>query len=275
MHNTLPRAHGGYGGYLGTRILRSSRPGPSRILMTRAHQAETRCSTKDLITPAMYELVQSHAELTTIPMLPEFEMYLTPRIMEVWEASEEVLSEDDAQLPPPYWAVAWPGGQALARYILDHPELVAGKTVLDCGSGCGVVALAAAVAGAKLTMASDIDPVAGAAAAMNAKANNLQDRMVVEVIDVLAAGGASQWDIVTAGDVCFEKGTSERFLKWLKVQSGTGATALLGDPTSGRKFSPPPEMGLSLLEKLKVNNYSEKDALIENVLEREVAIWKM
>ena len=134
---------------------------------------------------------------------------------------------------PPFWAAAWPGGQALARYVLDVPELVAGRSVLDLGSGSGLVAVAAALAGARRVVASEIDPFGAAAVAVNAADNGVGPFEVVG--DVLDAGPPDV-DVVLAGDVCYDRAMSERVLPYLDAARARGAVVLLGDP--GRPYVP-------------------------------------
>ena len=131
------------------------------------------------------------------PLCPEIRLYLATEFTPLWHATEASLER--SQMPPPYWAFAWAGGQALARYILDHPELVAGKSALDIGAGCGLVAIAAARAGARVT-AAELDPFAGAAIAMNAGLNGVS--LAIETADLLVREPGA-WQAVLAGDMCY------------------------------------------------------------------------
>jgi predicted nicotinamide N-methyase len=135
--------------------------------------------------------------------------------------------------PPPFWAFAWAGGQALARYIIDHPEAVAGRDVLDLASGSGMVAIAAAKAGARRVTAADIDPFATAAIMMNAALNGVS--LQIESRDLLDRGPAG-WGVVTAGDVCYEAPMASRMIAMLRRIAARGRLALLGDP--GRAYLP-------------------------------------
>ena len=137
-----------------------------------------------------------------------------------------------ANLPPPYWAFAWPGGQALARYILDHPQEVAGKSVLDFGAGSGLVAIAAAKAGGAPVIAAEIDALALAAIALNAAANGV----FVEEIENDIIGTNGRWDTILAGDMCYERPLAERLTNWLRSLASDGARVLIGDP--GRNYFP-------------------------------------
>ena len=141
-------------------------------------------------------------------------------------------SWDSSDLPPPFWAFAWAGGQALARYLLDHPEAVRGRRVLDFASGSGLVAIAAAKAGAAEVDACDIDPFAIAAIGINAAANGVG----VTAVDADLVGRDDGWDAVLAGDVCYERDLAQRATGWLYGLSRRGATVLIGDP--GRSYLP-------------------------------------
>ena len=135
--------------------------------------------------------------------------------------------------PPPFWAFGWPGGVALARYILDHPGFVAGRTVLDVGSGSGLVAIAAARAGAAAVLASEPDQFATAAIRLNATANQVEVDVIADVLD----GSGEGRDVVLAGDVCYERRMAERVIGLLQRSRERAAQVLIGDP--GRAFLPP------------------------------------
>jgi predicted nicotinamide N-methyase len=163
-------------------------------------------------------------------LVPELQLHLATEVTPLWQATEASLEQNG--LPPPYWAFAWPGGQALARHILDHPELVRGRRVLDFAAGCGIAAIAAAKMEATVT-ASEIDRVAATAMAMNARLN----QVAVTIIDhdVIAAPQVA-WDVVLAGDVFYERPMTERVEPWLRGLASAGATVLVGDP--GRSYLP-------------------------------------
>jgi predicted nicotinamide N-methyase len=165
------------------------------------------------------------------PLVPEIRLHLATEITPIWQASEESLAR--GQVPPPFWAFAWAGGQALARYILDHPETVAGRDVLDLASGSGMVAIAAAKAGANRVTASDIDPFATAAIALNAAHNGVG--VAIETRDLLDRGAVG-WGVVLAGDVCYEEPMASRMIALLRRTAARGRLALLGDP--GRAYLP-------------------------------------
>jgi predicted nicotinamide N-methyase len=174
--------------------------------------------------------VRAHAPLRPAPSAPALLLHLADESIPLWEKTEEQLAADD--LPPPFWAFAWAGGQALARHVLDHPALVAGKTVLDFGAGGGIAAVAAARAGAASVEASEIDPFAIAAIAANAAANAVQVRARHE--DLIGADDG--WDVVLAGDIAYEAGPAARIFDWLARLKARGADVLVGDP--GRSFLP-------------------------------------
>jgi predicted nicotinamide N-methyase len=168
--------------------------------------------------------VRTHTILTTAPLVPEVKLHLATEVTPLWQASETFLEETG--LPPPYWAFAWPGGQALARHLLDRPEIVRGRRVLDFAAGCGIVGLAALKAGAQEVWASEIDAFACAALALNAEANGLPLR--IEEKDFTQA--VPEVDVILAGDVCYEKPMAGRVESWLRQCAAQGRLALIGDP---------------------------------------------
>ena len=171
--------------------------------------------------------VRDNSQLLAPPLVPEIRLHLASEVIPLWRKTEEELAE--IGVPPPYWAFAWAGGQALARYILDHPETVAGKRVLDIGSGSGLVAIAAAKAGAASVLAADIDGFSAAAIGLNAAANGA----TVSVTQDDLIGVEGDWDVILVGDLFYERPLAERLLAWLKT---LGRPALLGDP--GRSYFP-------------------------------------
>lgn len=153
-------------------------------------------------------------------LVPELPLWLLPPDAPAWS------HDDPAALGWPYWAFAWPGGQALARAVLDAPELVAGRRVLDFGSGCGVEGLAALRAGAASVCCADVDPYARRAARRNAEALGLR----VETTEADLLGHAGAWDVVLAGDVCFEPRLAAAVMAWLRREAARGVRVLVGDP---------------------------------------------
>jgi predicted nicotinamide N-methyase len=171
--------------------------------------------------------ITANAALIAPPLVPEIKLYLATEVVPLWRATEEELAE--IGVPPPYWAFAWAGGQALARYVLDNPAIVAGQRVLDIGAGSGLVALAAAKVGAATVLAADIDAFACAAIRLNATANNCA---VTTTQDDLI-GAPNAWDVILVGDLFYERPLAERLLAWL---TPLDVPALLGDP--GRNYFP-------------------------------------
>jgi predicted nicotinamide N-methyase len=166
------------------------------------------------------------------PFVPEVRLHLATEVTPLWRATEAALAR--AGVPPPYWAFAWAGGQALARYLLDHPAAVAGKRVLDLAAGGGIVAIAAARAGAARVSAADIDPFAAAALRLNAALNGVALEVIAEDLTERDARGA--WDVVVAGDVFYERAMVARVLPWLRRCAEGPAAVLVGDP--GRAYCP-------------------------------------
>ena len=173
------------------------------------------------------DFIKANATVMAPPLVPEIKLYLASEVVPLWRATEEELAE--IGVPPPYWAFAWAGGQALARYVLDHPDIARGKQVLDIGAGSGLVGLAAIKAGAAGVLAADIDAFACAAIRLNAEANGRE----IAVTEEDKIGTSGPWDVVLVGDLFYERPLAERLLAWLKP---LGVPALLGDP--GRTYFP-------------------------------------
>ena len=179
----------------------------------------------------MADFIKSQTVLAKPTIVPEIELYLATEITPLWQITEERLK--GGNLPPPYWAFAWPGGQGLARYALDHPGEIKGKRVLDFGAGCGIAAIAAAKAGAKAALADDIDMLAQAATLLNAAHNNA----VVKIHRVLDMEKApANIDLIFAGDVCYQQAMSAIVLRWLYLCIAAGVRVLIADP--GRAYMP-------------------------------------
>ena len=176
------------------------------------------------------EFIRANTQLVSPPLVPEIKLHLATEVLPLWRLTEEELEQQG--VPPPYWAFAWAGGQALARYVLDHPDIVAGKDVLDFGSGSGLVAIAAAKAHAERIMAADIDPYAHAAIKLNAIANSVI--LSATMSDLIGSDG--NWGIILVGDMCYERPLAEQLIAWLGDRAHHGATVLLGDP--GRSYFP-------------------------------------
>ncbi len=176
------------------------------------------------------DFIRTNTELLTPPLVPEIVLHLASEVVPLWRKTEEELEAEG--IPPPYWAFAWAGGQALARYVLDHPEIVRGKSVLDFGAGSGLVGLAAMKAGAAAVLCADTDPFAAAAIALNAEVNAVTLASITD--DVIGVCG--DWEIILVGDMCYERPLAERLLAWLKTCANAGVIVLLGDP--GRSYFP-------------------------------------
>lgn len=172
--------------------------------------------------------IRAQTRLSPVPHAPEIALHVADEATALWSKTEEELGE--IGLPPPFWAFAWAGGQALARYILDHPDTVRGKSVLDFASGSGLVAIAAAKAGAARVVASEIDDFALAAIALNAQANGVR----VETIAGDIVGRDDGWDVALAGDVSYERDMALAVTDWLERLHRRGARVLIGDP--GRAY---------------------------------------
>ena len=174
--------------------------------------------------------IRAETRILPVPHAPEIRLHLADEATELWQRTEEELGE--IGLPPPFWAFAWAGGQALARYVLDRPETVRGLRVLDVASGSGLVAVAAARAGASAVEASDIDAFAIAATGLNAALNGVA--VTPRLGDLV--GTDEGWDTVLAGDIFYDRDIAARMADWLAGLQARGATVLIGDP--GRSYLP-------------------------------------
>lgn len=171
--------------------------------------------------------VLEHTQLRPVPLVPEIAIYRADAVSQVWFETARWLDDDDAAVP--FWCVPWAGGQALARYVLDHPEVVRGKRVLDFACGCGLVAIAAARAGAQVR-AVDIDPLAKVTTELNRAANGVE--LEIATTD-LAGDPLREVDVVLAGDIWYEPAPSARFRRWFRRLSIPVLTA-----DSGRPYAP-------------------------------------
>lgn len=177
------------------------------------------------------EFVRSSTHLETVEFVPEIRLHLAAEALALWTETEREIGRDD--LAPPFWGFAWAGGQALARYILDHPDLIARRRVLDLASGSGLVAIAAAKSGAATVTATEIDELAVAAISANAAANNVDIDAVLG--DILNSDN-NNFDVLLAGDIFYEKATAQRVMSFIEQVHGRGGTVLVGDP--GRAYLP-------------------------------------
>jgi predicted nicotinamide N-methyase len=202
------------------------------------------------VTDLASAFVRLHARLAPVPFVPEVRLHQADEPIGLWELTE---GEFRSEQPPPFWAFAWAGGQALARYLLDNPEVVRGREVLDIGSGSGIVAIAAAKAGASRVVAAEIDHFAAAAIALNAPLNGAV--ITVETRDLLDRAAAG-WGVALAGDICYEEPMSSRAMALLRRIAARGRPALLGDP--GRAYLP--KDGLAELARYTVPTSRELEA---------------
>jgi predicted nicotinamide N-methyase len=178
--------------------------------------------------------IRANTRLKPVPHVPEISLYVAEESVPIWQKTEEEL--DAMGLPPPYWAFAWAGGQALARYVLDHPHEVAAKRVLDLAAGSGLVGIAAAKAGAAPVTAIDIDAFIEAAVALNGEANGVY--VDVTILDILdhPAPAEPRHDVILVGDLFYERDTAARALAFLERHTAVGTRVLIGDP--GRTYLP-------------------------------------
>ncbi|WP_438851374.1 class I SAM-dependent methyltransferase [Brevundimonas nasdae] len=206
--------------------------------------------------------IRENTRLQPVPHAPEISLWLADEITPIWRLTEEELGE--MGVPPPFWAIAWAGGQALSRYVLDHPHEVAGKRVLDFAAGSGLVGVAAMKAGAASVLCADIDPFCQAAVAANAAANavtlaftdqNLLDAPPPDV------------DVICAGDICYEKPMTQAVLAWLAQARAQGVRVLIGDP--GRTYFP--RTGLDFLAEYRVPTTRE----LEDQEIKRASVWSM
>jgi predicted nicotinamide N-methyase len=207
--------------------------------------------------------VLENTRVQSPPHTPELALRLADEITPIWRLTEEALEE--MGLPPPFWAFAWAGGQALARYVLDNPQVVAGKRVIDFAAGSGIVAIAAMKAGAAEALAADIDVFCGAAVSVNAALNGVSvgftDRDLLDQ-------PAPEWaEVILAGDICYEKPLAARVTAWLAAAKARGATVLIGDP--GRSYFP--REGLLKLAEYQVPTTRE----LEDMEVKKTAVWAL
>lgn len=226
--------------------------------------------------------IRANTNILAVPLTPEIQLHLAHEAVPLWQKTEEELGA--LGLPPPFWAFAWAGGQALARYVLDNPETVADKTAIDLASGSGLVAIAAMKSGAKHVTAADIDEFAAAAIVLNFSCNSVQaaqagepsrhenlehrhtDRLTI-VSDNLLEFKPPQVDIILVGDLFYEKSTAEKVFAWLSAAKLQGSNVLIGDP------------GRSYLPKDKLTKLAEYNVPVTRDLEdaeiKRTAVWTL
>lgn len=205
--------------------------------------------------------IRAQTAITEAPLLPGLRLHLASEITPIWQASEAFLQQH--HMEPPFWAFAWPGGQALGRAIRDAPEMVRGKRVLDFAAGCGVAAIIAAQCGAALVDATEIDSLAVAVIGMNAMLNGVS----VTALDEDVVGSACRWDVILAGDVCYEAPMTAHILPWLRAMAAAGAQVLVADP--GRAYLP--RDGMQVISRHAVPTSLE----LEDRMERVVTIARL
>jgi len=204
--------------------------------------------------------ILENTDLMRPPHVPEIVLHLATEAHDLWLKTEEDLEK--IGLPPPFWAFAWAGGQGLARYILDHPETVAGKRVLDFASGSGLVAIAARLARAADVLAADIDPWTQTAVALNAAENGVEIRFTGEN----QVGRPVDADVILAGDVFYDRDFADVLIPWFSRLAGEGKSVLVGDP--GRSYCPKDR-----LEKLAVYEVPVTRALEDSEVKR-TTVWR-
>ncbi len=204
--------------------------------------------------------IRKNTSILSPPLVPEVKLHLAYEALPIWQKTEEQLGE--IGLPPPFWAFAWAGGQALARYILDNPEIVRGKRVIDIASGSGLVAIAAMKAGANSVLAADIDNFSVAAIELNAALNKVHLNITAE--DLLS-NTTPDVDVILVGDLFYEKGVAERCLAWL--HQAQNVEILIGDP------------GRSYLPKSALTKIAEYSVPVSRDLEdseiKQTSVWKL
>ena len=206
--------------------------------------------------------IRANTKLLCPPLVPEIKLYLAEESLPIWLKTEEELGE--INVPPPFWAFAWAGGQALARYLLDNRDVVAGKTVLDLGCGSGLTAIAPMMAGAKSALAADIDMLALAATTLNAEANGV---IVSVTSENLLAFPPKPFDVTLVGDLFYERAMSDHVLAYIEAAARQGSAILIGDPQ--RNYFP-----RDRFTKVAEYNVPVTRELEDNEIKR-TAVWRL
>ena len=206
--------------------------------------------------------ITANTRVQTVPHAPEISLWLADEVTPIWRMTEQALEE--IGLPPPFWAFAWAGGQGLARWLLDNPQEVQGKTVLDLAAGSGLVGIAAMKAGAASVLCADIDPFCKAAVALNTALNGVEAAFTTEN---LLDQPIPDVDVICAGDVFYEKPMAERILAWLSEAHGRGIRVLVGDPI--RTYFP--RNGFDLLAEYQVPTTRE----LEDMAVKRTRVWAL
>jgi predicted nicotinamide N-methyase len=205
--------------------------------------------------------IRANTEIASPPLVPEIRLHLASEVTPLWHATEATLEQN--QLPPPYWAFAWPGGQALARLLLDEPARARGKRVWDIGAGGGLASIAALKAGAVSATSFEIDPFALAAIALNGALNGVTP--LAEPRDLLAEPFAGEADLILIGDMCYERPLADRLIAYLHTAAGR-ADILLGDPS--RAYLP--KQGLDFVARYDVPTSLD----LEDRVNRDTAVYR-
>jgi predicted nicotinamide N-methyase len=205
--------------------------------------------------------IRANTRVSAPPHVPEIRLHLADDAVALWEMTEEQLAQ--IGLPPPFWAFAWAGGQALARHVLDHAELVRGKRVMDVASGSGLVAIAAMLAGARSALAVDIDPFCAPAAQMNAALNGV----ALSTGDSDPIGAPTDADVVLVGDLFYDRDIATRLLAWLQRLHVDGRTVLVGDP--GRSYLPKDALERVALYEVPVTR------ALEDAEVKKTGVWRL
>ena len=215
------------------------------------------------LTPAkIAAFIAANTRLMSPPLVPEIKLHLAEESLPIWLKTEEELGE--INVPPPFWAFAWAGGQALARYILDTPSLLAGKTVLDLGTGSGLQAIAAKLSGATRVLAADIDEFSCAAAALNASVNGVE--LETTQADLLNGPPSIEFGAILVGDLFYERELAEKVLAFVDLAAKRGVIVLIGDPR--RSYFPRNKFTLVMDYQVPVTRELE-DAEI-----KQTAVWR-
>jgi predicted nicotinamide N-methyase len=208
--------------------------------------------------------ISEHNQWIHPPLVPEIQLHLSDDVLTLWRDTERRAGHE---VPPPYWGFAWPGGQALARHVLDNPQSVAGKSVLDFGTGSGLAAIAAALMGASNVLATDIDPLAIAATLRNAEANGVMVQTSSD--DVIGSNG--NWDVILIGDMCYERALAENMMAWLQSLLADIAPPhiLIADP--GRTYFPATQTRLTKLSTYTISTSRD----LEDRETRETSVYRL
>lgn len=213
-----------------------------------------------MLTEEAEALIREFTRVRPAPFVAEFRLHLADELVPLWQATEWRAA---APQPPPFWAFAWPGSQALARHLLEHPELVRDKRVLDFGAGSGLASIAAAHCGASRVLACDLDPLANEVQRLNAALNGV----TIERYTGDAVQSTRSADVIMAGDVCYERESAERIVAWLRHQAANESLVLFADP--GRHYAP--SDGLELRATYEVPTLHE----LESAPHKRTRLWAM